>query len=340
MPTIIKRLSLCLLAILLFAGCGIYFFIFRSNTQVKDDGILIIDKNDTFETVTKHLQEKGYLRNLYSFQKVAQLKSYPKLIKSGRYKLRPGMNNNELINLLRSGKQEPILFTFNNIRTLNQFAGVVSKQLEIDSAELVSVFSDKQYISQLGFTPENLIGMFIPNTYQIYWDIPARKFLDRMHHEYHKFWNPTREQAAKKAGLSPMDITIIASIVEEETVLPTEYPIIAGVYVNRLKRGIALAACPTLKFALNDFSLKRILKKHTEVESPYNTYKHRGLPPGPVRMPSIRVIDAVLNYQQHDYLYFCAKSDFSGGHYFSRTLRQHNEYANEYHKALNKKKIY
>lgn len=339
MKTVIKLLLAFVILGILAAGTG-YFFVFRPNVRVQDNGIFMIRKGEPFDTVVRRLQEKRYLRNEYTFRKVAALKKYPQLVKSGRYKLTDWMNNNELVGLLRSGKQEPVYFTFNNVRTLEQFAGVVSRQLAIDSSALLSLFSDREYVSQLGFTQENLAGMFIPNTYQIYWDIAPRNFVTRMQEEYRKFWNDDRRRKAERAGLSPMDVMILASIIEEETIRPDEYPMIAGVYINRLKRNIPLSACPTLKFALGDFTLKRVLKVHTEVESPYNTYKYKGLPPGPVRMPSVQVIDAVLNYRQHDYLYFCAKSDFSGGHHFSRTLHQHNEYARQYHQALNRRKIY
>lgn len=339
MKIVVRLLLLCVVFGLLVGGIA-YFFVFLPNTQIKDNGIFMIRKGEPFDTVVTRLQEKGYLRNVYTFRKVAALKKYPERVKSGRYKLADGMSNNELIDLLRSGRQQPVHFTFNNIRTLNQLASIASRQLSIDSSALMTLLADEEYVVCLGFTPENLIGMFIPNTYQIYWDISPRNFVERMKEEYRNFWNEKRRQQAEKAGLSPMDVITIASIVEEETIRAEEYPIIAGVYINRLKRGIPLAACPTLKFALGDFTLKRVLKMHTEVDSPYNTYKYKGLPPGPVRMPSIQVVEAVLNYQKHNYFYFCAKSDFSGGHHFSRTLHQHNEYARQYHQALNERKIY
>lgn len=339
MKIVMKLLLVFVILGILAAGVG-YFFVYRPNIRVQDNGIFLIHKGESFDTVTLHLQERGFLQNEYTFRKVAGLKKYPELVKSGRYKLTDRMSNNELINLLRSGRQEPVHFTFNNIRTLEQFAGIVSKQLAVDSSALSALLTDEQYVASLGFTQENLIGMFIPNTYQIYWDISPLNFMARMQEEYRKFWNDERKHKAERASLSPMDVMILASIIEEETTRPKEYPIIAGVYINRLKRNIPLAACPTLKFALGDFTLKRVLKIHTEVESPYNTYKYKGLPPGPVRMPSVQVIDAVLNYRKHDYFYFCAKSDFSGEHHFSRTLRQHNDYARQYHQALNKRKIY
>lgn len=320
-------------------GIG-YYFIQIPNTIVKDDGIIFIQQGDSFETVLLTLQSKGYVKNEYTLRRVAELKKYPLSIKSGRYRIPDNISNNQLINKLRSGNQEAVRFTFNNIRTMKEFAAIVNEQLDIDSTEILKLAQNSQFVKKLGFTTENFTGMFIPNTYEIYWNTTTEEFVKRMYTEYQKFWNEKRQAEARKAGLSPIDIIIIASIIEEETINPAEYPIIAGIYINRLKKGWKLEACPTLKYALGDFTLRRILDKHMEVESPYNTYKNIGLPPGPVRMPSVNVIDAVLNYQHHDYMFFCAKSDFSGSHHFSRTLRQHNKYAEEYHRALNQRKIY
>lgn len=340
MKKIIHIASIFILLVFALGICGYYYFVQRPNITVKDDGIVYIQPGDSFETILLMLQSKGYIQNEYTLRSVARLKKYPSAIKSGRFRLKNGMNNNELVNNLRSGRQEPIHFTFNNIRTLEDFAGTLSRQLSLDSSYFLQLARDSGYVKKWGFTPENFIGMFIPNTYQIYWNTPIEELMKRMNMEYRKFWNEERLSKARKASLSPMDVMIIASIVEEETNKTDEYPVIAGVYINRLKKGWKLEACPTLKFALGDFTLKRVLEKHMETDSPYNTYKYIGLPPGPVRMASIRVIDAVLNYQHHDYMFFCAKSDFSGSHYFSRTLREHNRHAAEYHRALDKIKIY
>lgn len=339
MKKIIVILGIVLLLAAGAAGIG-YYFILSPNTTVKDDGIIFIRPGDSFETVVIILRSKGYVTDEYTFRKVAELKDYPVLVKSGRFRIKDGLNNNQLVNLLRSGKQEPISFTFNNIRTIKDFAGSVSRQLSIDSLEFLRLANDEVFVKKMGFTPQTFIGMFIPNTYQIYWNTNPEDFMKRMNKEYEKFWNEERSSKAQKVGLSPMDVITLASVVEEETNIVNEYPIIAGVYINRLRKGWKLEACPTLKFALGDFTLRRVLDKHIETESPYNTYKNAGLPPGPVRMPSIQVIDGVLNYQRHDYMFFCAKSDFSGTHNFSRTLRQHNQYAAEYHKALNQRRIY
>lgn len=340
MKRILRIVSIVTVLVIVLAIGIYYYFVQYPNITVKDDGLLLIQAGDSFETVMQTLHDKGYIQNEYTLRKVAELKKYPSKVKSGRYRLNNAMNNNQLINLLRSGSQEPILFTFNNIRTLEDFAGILSRQLDIDSLVFLELTRDSEYVKKWGFTRENFIGMFIPNTYQVYWNTSLEDFIKRMHTEYQKFWNDARRRKAKRATLSPMDVSIIASIVEEETNQTSEYPIIAGVYINRLKKGWKLEACPTLKFAWGDFTLNRILDKHLEIDSPYNTYKNIGLPPGPVRMPSIQVIDAVLNYQHHDYMFFCAKSDFSGSHYFSRTLREHNRHAEEYHRVLNQNKIY
>lgn len=337
---IIVKLGILLTGIVLLGIGTAWYFAWKPNVAVKDDGIVYIRPGDSFETVLISLQSKGYLQNTYTIRKVAELKKYVSNVKSGRYRIPDGIGNNDLINLLRSGRQAPVRFTFNNIRTLPDFAGTIARQLDMDSTEWLQLARDTAYIARLGFTPETFIGMFIPNTYEIYWNTSAADFMNRMQKEYQRFWNEKRLAKAKQAGLSPMEVIILASIVEEETVQKEEYPVIAGVYINRLKKGWKLDACPTLKFALGDFTLRRILDKHMQVDSPYNTYKYAGLPPGPVRMPSIQVIDAVLNYTRHDYLFFCAKSDFSGSHYFSRTLRQHNKYAEEYHRELNRRRIY
>lgn len=339
-----KKKWIIAVVLLFLVGGGIagvfYYFVQRPNLVVKDSGIIFIQPGDSFETVVENLQTRGYIKNTYTLRRVAELKKYPGAVKPGRYRLQNNMNNNQLINLLRSGRQEPVHFIFNNLRTLEDFAAVLFQQLAIDSADFMNLARDTAFIRQFGFTPENFMGLFIPNTYQIYWKTQPEAFIRRMFAEYQKFWTDKRLAKAEKANLSPMDVIILASIVEEETNRKEEYPVIAGVYINRLQKGWKLEACPTLKFAWQDFTIKRVLSKHMEIDSPYNTYKHTGLPPGPVRMPSIQVIDAVLNYDHHDYLFFCAKSDFSGSHYFSRTLRQHNQHAAEYHRALNRMQIY
>ncbi|WP_059026161.1 endolytic transglycosylase MltG [Gabonibacter massiliensis] len=333
---IILFAALCL-AGLMGAGIG-YYYVFYPNITVKDDGIIYVRSSGSITEVLDTLRSRGYVKHPSTLLQVARLKKAK--AKSGRYRIREGMNNNELINMLRSGNQSPVQLTFNNIRTLEEFAGTVSLQLAVSSDELLSRLRNPDTTIRYGFSPATVIGMFIPNTYEIYWNISTTDFLNRMYKEYQRFWNKQRQKKAEEIGLSPLEVTILASIIEEETVKKEEYPVIAGVYLNRLKKGIKLDACPTLKFVLGDFTITRILDRYLEIDSPYNTYKYAGLPPGPIRMASIQVIDGVLNYQKHDYLYFCAKSDFSGYHYFSRTLRQHNAHAREYHRELDRRKIW
>lgn len=273
-----------------------------------------------------------------AFELIAELKKLPETLKPGRYVLPAGASANGVVNMLRSGAQTPVNLTFNNIHMLDQLAARLAQQIEADSAELMQHLSSPEVAADYGLRSEQMIGLFIPNTYQVWWNISPKSLTDRMKREYDNFWTDERTAKLERLKLEPMEVITLASIVYEESKIPSEMRKIAGVYVNRLRRGIALQACPTAKYAVGDFSLTRILHKHTQVESPYNTYLHRGLPPGPICMPSIVAIDAVLDYEQHSYLYFCAKEDFSGYHYFSRTLREHNNYANRYTKALRRQR--
>ena len=335
---IVIILGILVVAVGICAGLG-YYYILAPNTNVKDDGIIYLRDNSTLSQVLDALRRYGYIENTHTPGVVARLKRFTSPVKSGRYKIRDKMNNNELINMFRSGNQYPVYFTFNNMRTLDEFAGKAHEELNTSKEELLTLLKDADVLADLGFDTTTIMAMFIPNTYQIYWNTPALDLLKRMKKEYHRFWNEDRMAKASAIGLSPEQVITLASIIEEETVKAEEYPVIAGVYINRLNRGIKLDACPTLKFVLGDFTISRILDRYLKINSPYNTYMYAGLPPGPIRMASIKVIDSVLNYQKHDYLYFCAKSDFSGYHNFSKTLRQHNIYAREYHQELNKRKI-
>ena len=253
---------------------------------------------------------------------------------------RKDWNELELIRELRNGQQTAVRFTFNSIRTKEDLVERADKQLMLDGCELMDYLNDAHRCDSLGFNLETISVMFIPNTYEIYWNISPKRFLQRMKKEYDVFWNEQRRAKAQEIGLTQVEVAILASIVEEESAVSDEYPTIAGLYINRLKRGMPLQADPTVKFAVGDISLQRILNTHLEVESPYNTYKHIGLPPGPIRIPSIKGLDAVLNYRQHNYLYMCAKEDFSGRHNFAVTLGEHNRNADRYRSQLNKRKIF
>lgn len=334
-------IGIMLVAALLIALQG-YRWIFGPNISTPDakPHYIYLPNKATFDETFLLIERESILKNKKSFLLTVKLMGYSNTIKPGRYKVTDGMSNHELVSLLRSGRQEPVNVTFHEIRTFDRLAQIVSGKTLADSAEIVSLLNDDATITQLGFTKETIIAMFIPNTYQMYWNIEAMQFLERMKVEYNKFWNTERRQRAEQIGLSPIDVSIMASIIDEETNKNDEKATIAGLYLNRIKIGMPLQACPTVKYAMGDFSIKRVLDKDLLIESPYNTYQNKGLPPGPIRMPSISSIDAVLNAESHDYLYMCAKDDFSGYHYFSKTLAQHNRYSAMYSKALSARKIW
>lgn len=318
-----------------------YTAIFNSNVNLEEDyAEVFIPEKSTVEEVAFLLEHSHIIDDKRTFLFVAEIKKFHMPSKGGRYLIQSGWSNNDIINSLRIGSEIPVSLTFNNIRTVEDLSARMAQQLALDSADMMRYFNDYEFIHSLGFDFETIISIFIPNTYEVYWTTDAKSLFKRMKREYDTFWNEERMALSEAIGFNPVEVITIASIIEEETLKASEKPIIAGVYINRLKRGIPMQACPTLKFALNDFTIKRVLYEHMEVESPYNTYKNKGLPPGPVRVPDARSIDAVLNYQKHSYLYFCAKEDFSGEHYFSKTLKQHNIYAERYHRALNKQRIY
>ena len=239
--------------------------------------------------------------------------------------------------MLRGGLQTPVKVTFNNMRDVKMLAGRISQQIEADSLSIVSLLSNSDSLNAMGFNAKTIPALFLPNTYEFYWNTTAGQFVDKMRREYDKFWNEERRNKAKAVGLTPVEVSTLASIVDKETNKTDEMARIAGVYLNRLRDGWLLQADPTLVFALGDFELKRVLNVHKEVESPYNTYKYPGLPPGPICIPSLAAINAVLSPEKHHYYYFCAKEDFSGYHNFAKTLAEHNKNAQKYQKELNKR---
>ena len=285
------------------------------------------------------LDTVGHIDNIKLFDLLAQRRHYPQHIKSGRYEITPQMSYVEAMQMLRSGQQKPVKLTFNNVRLVGDFTQRIGSQLAVSADTLAALLRDTAVVAALGFDSATILTMFIPNTYEILWNTPSRKFLERMKKEYNHFWTPERRAKADFIALTPTEVSILASIVEEETIKPAEYHIVAGLYWNRLKKGMLLQADPTVKFAVGDVTLRRILLTHLEIESPYNTYKYTGLPPGPIRVPSIRGIDAVLDLMRHNYLYMCAKEDFSGTHNFAVTLAEHTRNAKKYHAALNQNKI-
>ena len=298
-----------------------------------------IDNTKSYPNVVSQLK-KVNLPSEKIFNLLAERMKYPDNVKSGRYAIENGMTMPDVIRMLRSGKQSPVNLTFNNIRTKENLAGRISSQLLIDSLSLLDAINNATTIEKLGFDENTIAAMFIPNTYQIYWDTNVENLLGRMKKEYDRFWNNERKAQAEKIGLTPLQVSTLASIVEEEATYDDEYPIVAGLYLNRLRKGMRLEADPTVKFAVGDFALRRILFRHLEVESPYNTYKHTGLPPGPIRVPSIQAIKGTLSPQQNNFLFMCAKDDLSGRHNFATTHAEHSRNAARYQQALNQRGIY
>ena len=301
---------------------------------------IYIPTGSSYQQVIDTLFASGLVTDIKLLNFIAQKKKYPSLIKPGRYVIDKNISYVDLINLLRSGKQTPVKVTFNHIRTLKDLAGRIGLQIEADSLQIISFLSDQANYRKDGFTKENVISVFIPDTYEFFWNTDAQGLYSKMLKEYKKFWNNQRLAKAKEKKLEPIQVAILASIIDEEVIKSEEKPRIAGVYLNRITRGMPLQACPTIKYALNDFTITRVLNKYLQVNSPYNTYKNKGFPPGPIGCPTIEGLDAVLNAEKHDYLYFAAKPDFSGYHNFSRTLSEHNRNATQYQKELNRRKIY
>ncbi|MEM1120550.1 MAG: endolytic transglycosylase MltG [Bacteroidota bacterium] len=298
-----------------------------------------IPTNSSFEEVVAILNEKGLIQHEDAFRWVAKRMKYPRNpMRSGKFKIQPGWSNYELIQHLRGGKQETVKLIFNNAWTVKNVAAKVAQFIEPDSSELVSLFNNDQFIADLGYTPATLMSLFIPNTYDFFWNTSPAKFLERMKKENDAFWSKNnRAEKAKKLDLTKNEVYALASIVERETLQNDEKKRMAGVYYNRLKtKGWRLEADPTVKFAVGDFGLRRILNKHLQIDSPYNTYKNQGLPPGPISMASIASIDAVLNVEKHDYMFFCAKGDGSGYHNFAKSLAQHNRNAAIYRSNMRK----
>ena len=307
----------------------------------KEDTYLHIYPGTTFKQLQDTLHHREIVHDLVSFSMLAKYRGYAEAVKPGRYLLKSNMNNLEAINLLRSGNQVPVNVTFNNVRLLSELPEKLCTNIALTADELAETMEDSVLVASYGFDRENLISMFIPNTYEVYWDISAEQLLDRMHREYLAFWDDQKIQKADSLGLSPQQVSVLASIVYAESQQHAEeLPRIAGLYLNRLNNNMALQADPTLVFALGEFSIKRVLNDHKEIDSPYNTYKYTGLPPGPIRSPSIAAIQGVLNHEKHNYLYMCAKEDFSGYHNFATNLVDHNRNAQRYQRALNQAKLY
>lgn len=317
---------------------GMAYLVFFSKTfQITNNTYLYIDEDDNLDSVKIKLNENALPKTVIGFDILAYWKEYK--VKSGRYEITPNDNILSVFQRVHRGQQTPIMLTVPSVRTIPQLAHALDKKLMIDSTSIARYLTDSTVCKEYGYEPHTIACIFIPNSYEVYWNISVEAFIQRMKKEYDRFWNEERMRKAKELKMSPIEICTLASIIDEETNKNGEKPMVASMYLNRLRIGMPLQADPTVKFALQDFALRRIYYKHLDIDSPYNTYKNKGLPPGPIRIASIAGIDAVLNHETSNYLYMCAKEDFSGYHNFARTYREHKNNANKYVKALNKRGI-
>ncbi len=335
-----KYTVLGLIAAPLVVVCGgLLFLLYSSMASGNEAQYVYIDNDDTIDSVYAKIEpySKGYSMDV--FKKVAGVLGYEKNIRTGRYAIEPGNGALTNVRRFRNGQQTPVALAVPSVRTIKRLSEEVSKRLLMDGDELYAALTNPEVCKKYGLDTLNIQCLFIPNTYDIYWNISVEKFLDRMKKESDNFWTAERQQKAKEAGMTKQQVVTLASIVDEETANDGEKPMIAGLYINRLKSGTPLQADPTVKYALQQFALKRIYNDMLKTDSPYNTYRNTGLPPGPIRIPSVAGIDAVLNHVHHDYMYMCAKEDFSGTHNFAVTYKEHLANAARYTEALNKRGI-
>ena len=334
-------ITLAVLAALAYTGYTLgfkYYSVKISTVQLDETAYIYITPQDSAASVIKKIEEAAPAAKTEGFAALAQHNKYDSRKRSGKYAIKHGDTMSDIYNRIVSRQQTPVRVTIPATRDVQQAIGIISRQIMADSAQLAE-YTHPIAMSCFGYDKANIPAFFLPDTYEVYWDITAEDFFEKMAGWNRKFWNDDRKAKAKAAGLTPSQVATLASIVDEETANTAEMPTVAGLYINRLKRGMPLQADPTVKFALGDPTRQRILKKDLEVSSPYNTYKHTGLPPGPIRIPSKQAIESVLNHAKHNYLYMCAKEDFSGTHNFAKTLSEHNANAKRYQNALNKLNI-
>ena len=324
----------------LFAVCAAiayryYNLYYRPNSQANEAEIYVYD-GGSYDDFTDAILGSGAVINPSTFTDAARKLGLEKVLKAGHYKIAAGLTNKEIIRIFANGYQTPVdLVVRGYIHSNEKMAGYLGKRLHADSTAFLAALNDEELMKSMGFRKETWLSVFIPDTYEVWWTIAPEDLIRRMKKEYDAFWNESRTARAREIGLTKDEVMTLASIVIEETKYEPEMPTIAGVYINRLKRGMPLQADPTVKFALGDESVTRILNKHLEVDSPYNTYRHTGLPPGPITIAPKSAINAVLNYQHHNYLYFCAKDTFDGQHNFAATYSDHLLNARAYQRALN-----
>ena len=339
-----KKIILLTLAVLLIisaAGVGfIYYYLLTPQFYPEKTTYIYIDRDDTADSVYNKVKANGNAKHFIGFEWMAKYRKLEDNVRTGKYAIKPGDDAFHLYNRIARGFKEPVNLTVGSVRTIDNLARNMSRQLMIDSTEIATLIHDSAFQASLGYNEQTISSLFIPDTYQVYWDISAEDLMKRMQSEHAKFWYDERLAKAESINMTPIEVATLASIVEEETNNNEEKPMVAGLYLNRLKRGIPLQADPTVKFALQDFGLRRITNEHLKFKSPYNTYLNAGLTPGPIRIPSKRGLESVLNYAQHNYIYMCAKEDFSGTHNFAVTLSEHMQNARKYWNALNERKIF
>ncbi len=338
---IIITAAVLLPAAMIFFGVKAYRIFFRHNITAEESGYtLYIRTGATYNDVINRLISDRVLNDIGGFEWLAKRLRYPGNVRPGRYVLTKEMTNKDIIRKLRIGDQDPVKIHINKFRIKGQLAGFVSKKLETDSSELMTLLNDTAFLEKHSLTPETVIAIFLSDSYEFYWNTSAQQFVERMLREYKKFWDSGRTDEAEEQGITPMQAIIVASIVEEETNNDDEKPRIAGVYLNRLRKGMKLQADPTVKFAVQNFNLRRVLTRHVHFDSPYNTYIYEGLPPGPICIPSKKSIEAVLEAEKHDYIFFCASGDRSGTHLFAETYKEHQSNARKYRRMLNENGIF
>ena len=304
--------------VLLIAGFT-YCYLFSGLSKSAKTEYVYIDSDDTQDSVFSKIHPIANAIPMSGFSTLARHSGYADHIRTGRYAIHPGEGALMVFRHLKNGQQTPVSLTIPEVRTIDRLAGALARKLMLDSADVAIHLSDSAYCARWGYDTATVAALFVPNTYDIYWNVGLDRLMERMEKENQKFWNDERRGKAEAMGMTPVEVATMASIIDEETANNAEKPMIAGMYYNRLKAGMPLQADPTIKFALKDFALRRIYHKLLYIDSPYNTYRYEGLPPGPIKIASIAGIDAVLNHVEHDYLYMCAKEDFSGTHNFART---------------------
>lgn len=333
-------IALVVIIVLSLAGTGVFYYLryFGPNVSDKQE-YLYIHTGAGFDEVYKTIRDQGIVNDTTAFVKAAHDMNYTTRVKPGKYRLTAGMSNRNFINMLKAGNQEPVKLAIHNIRLKAQFAGFLAKKLEPDSVSFLRLLDSASFVEKYGFTTENVYTMFIPNSYESYWNTTPDKFFTKMYANYQKFWTAERKAKADALNLTPAQVSVLASIVDSEALHDDEMPAIAGLYLNRLKKGMKLQADPTVIFAVNDFTIKRVLGRDLMKDSPYNTYMYAGLPPGPIMMPSVNAINSVLDFKPSSYIYMCAKEDFSGYHNFADNEAQHRINAHKFQQALNDRNI-